>query len=144
MLISGLGSSFLAHDLPLRQFRCESAFAFTHTAGDWTRQAGFRHLPARHLHSRRYPILSFPSALAFRGTVEAGYRLPVSLRVGAGFFPASKVSSLYLPSSQGMASCGTSFGSGHCLIAIVTSGSDTTKSAKRSLVQINDSQVVGR
>lgn len=36
---------------------------------------GFGHLPARHPHTRRYPILSVPPLLAFQGTVEAGYLL---------------------------------------------------------------------
>lgn len=36
---------------------------------------GFGHLPARHPHTRRYPILSIPPLLAFQGTAEAGYLL---------------------------------------------------------------------
>ena len=41
-----------------------------------TQLVGFRHLPARHPHTRRYPILSLAPRLAFPGATGAGYRWP--------------------------------------------------------------------
>jgi len=54
-------------------------FGRHHHRNTGDQRVGFRHLPARHPHTRRYPILSFPPRLAFPWTALAGYCWPMFL-----------------------------------------------------------------